>query len=427
MIYVGMLLFFVLEYVRPANYVEPLLVLRLNSIVPLTTFVSTLATRGQTTASFIFSEPNSWVVLGMLALVFGSVLTADVTEYAYTGFTTLLGYAMAYWMMMSEVTTISRIKGVVITLILIHLIVAGLNPVLFTDPDGRHYLLSGFFLGDGNDFSLSINIVIPLCLFLLQDSKKLIQKLLWAGSLLVLVAGNVMTKSRGGTIALAVMAVYYWIGSDKKFQTAAVGAVVIALIMALAPSSYFERMNMINTEEESASSRLTAWGTAVQMAMRYPIFGVGAGHFGVKYGLEFHPKDSVDGEMTAHSLYFLALGELGLPGIALVLFFFGSNFAANRRLSVELSRDPTRQRDVALLTATTASLLAFAAGAAFLSCLYYPHIYVLCGLMAATRRVLREQKSDAPAAMVESKRPEITLHWALRPAPGVTTQGHLPR
>ena len=411
-----MLLFFVLEYVRPANYFEPLLVLRLNSIVPLSSFVATLVTRGQHTASFIFAEANSWVVLGMLALVFVSVLTAEVTEYAYTGFTTLLGYAMAYWMMMSEVTTVRRIKGVVITLILIHLIVAGLNPVLFTDPDGRHYLQSGFFLGDGNDFSLSVNVVVPLCLFLLQDSKKLLPRVMWAGALLVLIAGNVLTKSRGGTIALVVMGIYYWVGSDKKFQTAAVAAVIIALILSLAPSSYFERMNTINTEEESAQSRILAWGVAVQMAMSNPLLGVGAGHFGVKYGSEFHPKDAIEGEMTAHSLYFLALGELGLPGLAVVLFFFIYNFVANRKLSKHLGRDPSRKSDDRLLTATTAALLAFAAGAAFLSCLYYPHIYVLCGLMAATRRVLREQTSAVPAVQSEARAPEMVLHWALRPA-----------
>jgi probable O-glycosylation ligase (exosortase A-associated) len=415
MVYVGLLLFFVLEYVRPANYVEALLPLRLNSIVPLSTFMGTVIARGQDTLAFIFSEANTWVVLSLLGLVGLSVLTADVTEYAYTGFITLLGYAMAYWMMMSELTTIARIKGVVITLIAIHLIVAALNPVLFTDPDSRHYLQSGFFLGDGNDFALSLNVVVPLCLFLLLDSKQWLLKGVWAGALVILVAGNVLTKSRGGTLALAAMAVYYWLGSDKKFQTAAIGAALFVLILSFAPASYFERMNMINIEEESAASRVTAWKVATQMALTYPILGVGAGHFGVKYGLEFHPKDALEGEMTAHSLYFLALGELGFPGLAVVLFFFGSNIVANRRLRLQIQArgGPGSEKDVRLLMATSAGLIAFAAGGAFLSCLYYPHLYVLCGLLAATRRVLRAQRADSPAA--ETAKPaEMTLHWALR-------------
>ena len=55
-------------------------------------------------------------------------------------------------------------------LILVHVILAALTPEMFTDPEDRHYLASGTFLGDGNDYALSVNIAIPLSLFLWSDA-----------------------------------------------------------------------------------------------------------------------------------------------------------------------------------------------------------------------------------------------------------------
>lgn len=413
MIYAAVLLFFVLEYVRPGNYVPALNALHLNSIVPLGAFAGTVLTRGQTVGRAVIGTINTRIVAGLLLLVALSLVIADVKQYVTTAFMTLLGYAFAYWMLVSELDSVKRIKGVMVVLLLVHLVIAALNPVLFLDPEARHYIMSGSFLGDGNDFALSINIVAPFCLLLLLDSKRVIGKVVWAGALLALAALVIMTKSRGGSIGLILMALCYWWTSDKKVQTAVTVVACLAVLLPFAPQSYFERMNMINTEESSAAARITAWGAAVRMAADNPLFGVGAGHFPVKYGLEYHPADAIPGEMTAHSLYFLALGELGVPGATLVLSFIWLNIRDNRRLANTLRQQPGREGDQRLLFSMTASLVGFATSAAFLSCLYYPHIYILAGLMTATRRVLSEKTvtlAPSPAA-----RPTMQLHWSLRP------------
>jgi probable O-glycosylation ligase (exosortase A-associated) len=417
-IYYGLLLFFVLDYVRPGSYVPGLTALRLNSIVPLANFAGTILSRGATAWEYVAAERNTWIIAFILLLVFGSFLTADVTLFAYQGLTTLLGYAMAYWVIMSEVTTRARIKGVFVTLVFVHLAVAYLNPILFTDPNNRHYITSGFFLGDGNDFALSVNVAVPLCLFLLLDAKKKILKLAWALALLILIACVVLTQSRGGTIALAAMGLYYWLKSPKKAQTAMIGAVVVTLILAFAPGAYWTRMAMLaDTQEGSASGRIGAWKVAVRMAADHPLLGVGAGHFGVKYGLEYRTRDVEGSGMTAHSLYFLALGELGVPGLAVVLFFVFWNLAENKRLILQLrSAGAAREPDVQLVSSASASLIAFASGAAFLSCLYYPHIYILCGILGATRHVVRESAVGAPVAVPVPVTPVLTYHPALRKA-----------
>ena len=329
MIYIGLLGFFFTEYIRPTSYIPALTVLHLNSLVPLSTVAASLVSAGQATIYRMANEPNVKMIAGILALIWLSFMTADVQEFAWNTLSIVFGFSLMTWVIGSEVTTVRKLKGLIITLVVVHLIVAALNPVLFTDPETRHYVTSGAFLGDGNDYSLSINVIVPLCLFLLLDSRRIIVKLLWAGAILVLVAGVVVTQSRGGTIGLVCVGAYYWTKSRRKAQTGFMIVLVVGLILALAPGNYFARMGMISdTTEGSASARLTAWAIARQMAYDSPLLGVGAGHFGVKIGKEYRPTNFAGSGMTAHSIYFLALGELGFPGLILLLSFIISNLRA---------------------------------------------------------------------------------------------------
>jgi hypothetical protein len=254
-IYAGLIAFFFLEYIRPTSYVPGLTVLHLNSIVPLATVAGSVVSSGQATLQRMIGDPNTKMIALLLGLIWLSFLTADVQMAAWNALVIVVGFALMYWVIGSEVTTVRKFKGVVIALIAVHLLVAALNPVLFTDPETRHYVTSGSFLGDGNDFALSIDVILPLCLFLLLDSKRMIGKLLWASAMLVLVAGVVVTQSRGGTVGLACMGLYYWSKSRKKVQTGAVAVVVLTLILAFAPGNYFNRMRMIGDTTEGSRPR----------------------------------------------------------------------------------------------------------------------------------------------------------------------------
>lgn len=417
MIYVLTLLVFVTEYLRPTSYIPALEATRMNSLIPLAAFGGSLVTTAGERVQRIANDANTRVIGVILLLVWFSVLTADVQEFAWNSLTKLAGYATIYWCIASQLTTVGRIKGAFRTLVGVHIGVAILNPLLFTDPSVRHYISSGNFLGDGNDFALSIDIIMPFCLLLLQTARR--TQWLWAVFLLVLVAGIVATQSRGGTVGLACMGAYYWYKGKRKFQTAAIAAVVVTLILALAPGAYFARMNMIgDMSEGSASARIMAWTVALRMASDNPILGVGAGHFGVKFGNEYRPVGAVGSGMNAHSVYFSALGELGIPGLAALLAFFITNFMANRRLAqeIEARRGPTTDVDLQLLASVNAALIAFAAAGAFLSAFYYPHLYVLAGIQVATRAVLRERSVSAPASVVAPvTKTAVELHWALRP------------
>lgn len=422
MIYAGLIGFFLMEYIRPTSYIPSMTALHLNSLIPLTTVAMSFLTSGQATLARMARDPNMRMIAGVVALLWLSFMTAVVQELAWNTLSIVFGFVLMTWVIGSEVTTMRKLKGIVVALILVHVCVAALNPMLFTDPETRHYLTSGSFLGDGNDFALSLDIIVPLCLFLLLDSKKKIVKIMWAGAILVLVAGVVVTQSRGGTVGLACMAAYYWAKSQKKFQTGILVVVVVGLILALAPGNYFNRMKMISdTTEGSASARITAWTAATRMAIDNPLVGVGSGHFGMMIGTRYRPAEFVGAGMNAHSIYFLALGELGFPGFFLLIGFIAWNLRANQTLAKEVKAraSPETATDLQLLSSLSASLISFASAGAFLSALYYPHIYIIAGILTSGRHVVRQRLDARSTAVVaaEAPRTQPSIHWALRPAP----------
>ena len=403
MVYYGLLLFFLLEYVRPASYVPGLSVLHLNSIVPLAVLSGSLITNLKVSTVEVFASLNARWIMFLLACMVLSGLLCDVKIYALGMFINVLGYFFMYVIIRKEVYDFDRTKGIFRVLLVAHVVVGLLSPAMFSGDGERHYIASGAFLGDGNDFALSVNIALTMCLFLLLESPSVTKKLFYGGVLTVLVAAVVVTQSRGGILALACMGVYFWLTSNKKMLGLFGVVFVVGIVLATAPPQLFDRMGRLTGEklDGSAQGRLLAWEAAVKMAVDHPLLGVGPGHFPVKYGVEYRPEGYGLNEIpwqTAHSSYFLILGELGLPGITFLLGILFYNFMANRRMQREFrylktTEELSRYR---LLQTLNASLIAFAVGGAFLSAAYYPHIYLLAALSECARRICQ---SNAGAAI----------------------------
>ncbi|MDO8355986.1 MAG: O-antigen ligase family protein [Nitrospirota bacterium] len=416
MVYYGLLLFFALEYIRPSSYFPALNAFHLNSLVPLAVLFGSVFTKKVKMPDVLGSPSAHWIMFLLFLLVI-SGLICDVKMYAITVFEMVLGYFFMFIVLKKEIYDLDRVKGLFTTLILVHLAVGALTPEMFSGDGERHYIATGAFLGDGNDFALSVNIAIPLCLFMISESQGVIRKLFYTGMLAVLIIAVVQTQSRGGIVALACVALFYWAKNDRKIIGVIGMVLVLFLIVAVAPPQFYERMQtMTKTGDEmegSAAGRIAVWGASLRMVADHPITGVGAGHFPVKYGVEYRPEGVGSSDIpwqTAHSSYFLILGELGIPGI---IFLFGimlSNFIAGERMSREMKARRT-ERDVTcrnLVIALNASMVAFAIGGAFLSAPYYPHIYMLAALLECGRQLCKEAiASEAVVRSPQEGRPLV--------------------
>lgn len=419
MLYLGFLFSIFLDYVRPGYYLPIIEALHLNSLVPLSVLVATVFLKSPVTDQALLGNRNSKWLLFFVFLLVISILTADVTEFSFKIFKTVLGFLFWYYMIVRIVTTERRMRGVFGTLVISHVILLALNPQLVLNPEVRSYLTGNPFLGDGNDFSLSVVIVIPLCLYLIIRSNSLWMRMLWGAALFMLILSVIGTQSRGASIALGCVFLFLWWKGRKKAIGLTLIAVALTAVVSYAPDVYFQRMNTIADYEHegSAMGRIVAWKTAMRMAAKYPVMGVGSGHFAVKLGTEFRPPEYGDQNLpwlTAHSMYFLLIGELGIPGITFLLAMLIGNYLINNRLMRE-ARDKQSEL-VKLFMMLNASLIAFAVGGAFLSVAYYPHLYVLSGIWTAayfiySRRQLEAQTAGSVAAAETPEQRAARLVW----------------
>src|SRR3990170_3501574 len=76
-VYYGLLLFFVLEYVRPAAHIPALTELRLNTLVAVAVAAASIFGRGRVTNRQVFEEPGMRIALALVGLIGLSVLTAE--------------------------------------------------------------------------------------------------------------------------------------------------------------------------------------------------------------------------------------------------------------------------------------------------------------------------------------------------------------
>lgn len=410
LLYYGMLTAFILEYVRPGTYFPVITAAKLNAAVPLLVFALTLYAQRQNSNALILSHRNSRWLAFLLGLLILAIFHADVTLYSYNVFIMVLGYVFLYFVISKQVDDNGKLKLFVLTLVLCHVVLVYLNPDLVLHPETRSYIEGVTFLGDGNDFSLSVVLLIPLALYLYLDTRGLLAKLVLLSLVGVLLLGVIGTSSRGASIALAVVVVYlWWRGRKKVWGIVAISALVIA-VAVYAPPEYFERLDRIENYEEdgSAMGRIMAWKSAIRMANDHPLLGTGTGHFPVKLGAEYRPPEYGDRNLpwlTAHSIYFLALGEMGYTGLLFLLGILYANYRSGQRImkQVRQSSSDLARRYERLFLCLNGSLIGFAAGGAFLSALYYPHLYVISGLYVAAELMYRR---DEPRILAEKSEDE---------------------
>lgn len=381
------------EYARPANFVPGLAALPLNSVLPLTLFVVSLVHGSLRPFPEIFRDASARWISFYLFLIGFSVVTSDVNFTSYKVFELSLGYFMIFIMIARIVRTEAHIMALVFTLAIAHAFLLAMNPVVLTDPSTRSYIVGGTFLGDGNDFSLSICLLLPLVAELALRRKNLIARAFcWSLAALLLLA-VIASQSRGAALGVGAVLIYMWLRSSNKAAGLAV-AIVLGIAVALyAPSAFYQRMGSISQYETegSAQGRISAWKAGMRMVLDKPITGVSAGMYPVAYGTKYKPKGEFVKWANAHSIYFLIMGELGLPGLIALIAMIAGNIRANIRMRKRFvehfgpNLDPAQRNTVRLLVMASAAMIGYAVAGAFLSAAYYPHIYVLTGTLVALR------------------------------------------
>ena len=377
MAFLMLIVYFIIVYLRPGEWVPGLIGLQLLDVAMLgATFFLSLRL-ALTKASDLARLPHNRMMLGLFAAIVLSHLANAYVGGAIHAFQMFLVNVLTYFLVVNIVNSERKVRIILWVLILLTAVLAvqGIQQAATGTGWAGQDLVYGRItwigiFNDPNDLALTFIMVIPLLLAYLVSEAFIGFK--WIALLLlgVLTYGTFLTNSRGAMLALMAAVGFFFIKRSRhRLLGGLLGGTAAAAVFLFGPS----RMGMISANEESAAGRLDAWYYGFQLLKHNPFFGAGQDMFTNDYPL------------TAHNSFVLAFAELGLVGF---FIWIGLLYTGYRALSVVQT-----QRGVLTPYAygLQASIIGFCVGAFFLSRTYILIPYLLVALSGAVSGVVARQ------------------------------------
>jgi O-antigen ligase len=157
---------------------------------------------------------------------------------------------------------------------------------------------TGIF-NDPNDLGMTLVMSVPLVAWVVFDRTRP----LWQRALAIVVVSPIVTaiaytSSRGAVLGLCAVIMVFALRQFRVIPALTFGAICVSALIVLGPA----RAQAMDSQENSAQSRIDAWGQGLMMLKSNPVFGVGYSRF-----TEFHHK-------VAHNSFVQTAAELGMVG-----------------------------------------------------------------------------------------------------------------
>lgn len=243
--------------------------------------------------------------------------------------------------------------------------------------------------GEGSTLSMFAVMLIPLCAYLANHNTLIPQPRLVRLGLFGIIGLCILTvigtHARTGLICLLALALLWTVSSTRVLRNLLLVACGVALVIASAPESWFERMSSTtDNTESSAMSRVAVWQWVLRFVAEHPQGGSFNMFVTSDAGLTLADGSYVNAARLAyHSVYFEILGEGGVPGMLLYLTLLLSTFLGLAGVKRRAKRATGGAADVALCTALRNVILVFMAGAAFIGVGFQSLLYLIVMLAAA--------------------------------------------
>jgi probable O-glycosylation ligase (exosortase A-associated) len=274
----------------------------------------------------------------------------------------------------------------------------GLKGGLFTIASGGHFRVygpDGSYIAENNGMALALVTVLPLIWYLRTQVQKRWMVLGMTAMTAMTAVSVVGSYSRGALIGGSAMLFFLWCHSRKKAQTAVVLIGVVALILTVMPSAWFERMNTIDEyhEDNSAMGRINAWQFAINVASNN-LLGGGYNVFTPRMFYIYAP-DPLNYHV-AHSIWFQVLGDHGFIGLGMfiLLMFFAWRTGTRVRKYCDTQPDLKWAADLARMCQVC--IIGFAASGTFLSLAYFDLYYDIIIILVCLEKILLPSARNAP-------------------------------
>jgi O-antigen ligase len=238
---------------------------------------------------------------------------------------------------------------------------------------------------DPNYEALSLVVTLPLAIWLTRYETRALWK--WVGRICspILAFAVFLSQSRGGVLALAVMAALAWWNSDRKKRLVAMFFAAAVVMFAVAPGQMLSRLEQIQVQGEaetgaevSTRARVELAKAGVGMMAAHPVFGIGMGQFKAN---EFYYNpiltDLEPDPKIAHDTYVQLGAEGGIPTLALYLAILALTLSVCRR-SQKLPGVP--EEISALALSFQIGIIGIMVAEFFLTAQYIKEVWVLISL-----------------------------------------------
>lgn len=293
-----------------------------------------------------------------------------------------------------------RIHAMVVMICLglgFHGLIDGLK---FFASGGGHKVHGFIKFGDNNHFAVMLALVIPLLLYLTRYANNKLVRMAAIFAAVANIAAIIGTHSRGGLVTLVATSTLLILGTKQRLTGLTLIACGVVLMVALAPSSWTERMGTIQTAEQDTSfmSRVEAWQVSSALALNNPLTGGGLHSVqtqsvwdkfkGSKGLLPFVDVGFVTPYYrAAHSIYFEVLGDMGFSGLFIFLALLINGALNSRRLAqLVKGRESELEWAVDLSRTLTAVIFGFMVGGLTVSVAYFEIIFTIIILSEILRR-----------------------------------------
>jgi O-antigen ligase len=260
-----------------------------------------------------------------------------------------------------------------------------------TSGDRLRGVLSGAY-GNSNDFAFGLDLTLPLCLAFALTTRSPWKKLAWTIAMLAMVYAVFLTASRGGAIALVVVAlVCLWqLGKSRRFYLLLLVPVAMIVLLLYGGNSLRERFEQTTIDPEpnyhstsasmSAQQRKELLFKSLKVTAQHPLFGVGPGNFAIVSGVW----------LATHNSYTQMSAEGGIPAFLLYVLILWRGVANLR----DVSKYPKTGKRIRLFSmALGASLAAYLVGSLFASVAYQLFPYCLVAYTGALRLIVRRDRT----------------------------------
>ena len=385
--YIGILIFIILTYARPQDYIPGLIGKPIVLILLGATIVFWLVHIIASQKREFVKAPQNLLITAFLMIVAISTSKVWLTQ-AKDSFIEFFKIILIYLLIVNMTDTHKKFSILLWVMFAGTIYIAllgifqhyGIAPgIAGITPEINNGRIEGFGIFDNSNYlSYGTAFILPFALYSFYYSRNLPTKLMSLAVVpTILLPCIYYTGSRGGTLCSA-FTIAYVIFQDRKTKITILGIIISLAI-------FFILINMVTylgnvedyQDDDSAMGRVNAWNAGFDMLKSSPLLGVGYHQF-----REHWKRDP-------HSSYVQIGSETGLVGLYIWLGMLYYSYKGVRRV-VQVSSDILPKIHAKSLKAM---LLAFCIGSCFTGLGYYMLLYIFHSLsVVATNLYLPKEE-----------------------------------